>query len=718
MCLFVVLPPNIAIAESPISDKTHLQLKQIERLAAEHQDLNLVDSKEIERTNKYARNLFKDKNYEAGYLVIDSLIPIAIEHNNALLVARVYETKARAKFKQRLYVEAEKYFLEGLKFTNEDSSDSIKASAELNHQIAMTYKRRNEHEIAVEFHKKALSLYSQINNTIGIARAYKNIANSEHKLGNLLSGLDNIIKGLELHALIDNDKGHAESLMLAGRIYRNLHRYEASLEQVKQAHELHKQMGNLGKYAFSSNQMGQLYSQLKKFDQARMFYQTSIELPVEKVSTKTRADAYRELGIIGLNTNSFESAKQHVNKAINLYKSIENLEKQAISTRILGEIFFAEGKLAEAQDTYNLALEYALNSKLNVDINVVKILNRLGRVLIVLNIEKANNAFSEALKIGREKNFKEEVTFALQGLVTVNRLKGDYLKALDYSTELNLASEKLYEKSDRELLAFAKSQLDSHKMEIEIELLREKVQIDKLLLEQKNNEIEISQQANTISSLEITKNRYAIILLLCLLVIFGCLGLYFNRMFAASKKENAELDKLATRDPLTNCFNRRALFDSLGQYFAKKEPKDSFSIIMVDIDRFKKINDDYGHDIGDIVICSVADTLKKCVRKDDIVARYGGEEYCVALKNTPQLRALDIAEKMRTKIENYKLKNLQFTCSFGVSSTDSGAQTPDRVISQADKALLNSKRTGRNKVTNYSNDISKEFVMDKVREDA
>jgi len=157
-----------------------------------------------------------------------------------------------------------------------------------------------------------------------------------------------------------------------------------------------------------------------------------------------------------------------------------------------------------------------------------------------------------------------------------------------------------------------------------------------------------------------------------------------------SRNLNKKLDYLAARDPLTNCYNRRSLFELMKNDFDRINTLDDYSLIMADIDFFKNINTRHGHSVGDVVLRGVAKVLQTSIRHSDFVIRYGGEEFCVILPGSPQNKALEVAEVMRKKIEE--------SC-FGVTSIKFNAQAPRELIDQADMALYKSKGQGRNQVT-------------------
>ncbi|RYZ78585.1 MAG: GGDEF domain-containing protein, partial [Moraxellaceae bacterium] len=127
-----------------------------------------------------------------------------------------------------------------------------------------------------------------------------------------------------------------------------------------------------------------------------------------------------------------------------------------------------------------------------------------------------------------------------------------------------------------------------------------------------------------------------------------------------------------------------------------------YSCIMLDIDHFKRVNDTYGHNAGDEVIKMVASIVSELVRDVDLVARFGGEEFCIVLPGAPLAQACLIAERCRKKIAASVCNGIRITSSFGVTSKREGATTPNELIHQADQALYFSKQNGRNRVTNWA----------------
>ena len=171
-------------------------------------------------------------------------------------------------------------------------------------------------------------------------------------------------------------------------------------------------------------------------------------------------------------------------------------------------------------------------------------------------------------------------------------------------------------------------------------------------------------------------------------------------------KQNEELKGLATRDSLTGCLNRRAFLEIFeAELLSAQKRGYNLACLMCDIDRFKTINDTYGHSVGDRVIEQAAKLLQTAVRENDHICRYGGEEFCVLLPGLTSGEAATIAERMRATFETQMTSLAQLpetspiTASFGITDLLRGAQTLSELIDQADSALYRSKETGRNRVT-------------------
>lgn len=176
-----------------------------------------------------------------------------------------------------------------------------------------------------------------------------------------------------------------------------------------------------------------------------------------------------------------------------------------------------------------------------------------------------------------------------------------------------------------------------------------------------------------------------------------------------------QLEELALRDSLTGLFNSRYLWARMDEQWATgKREKSVSSLVLFDLDFFKRVNDKYGHPVGDELLKRVGQILQHAARKGDTVARVGGEEFIFFLPNTSATDAAAIAERIRntislTTMTTHRQQEIKITISAGVASTgDYTATTPQALYSQADKALYLAKEQGRNRV--ITSDISNQEI--------
>lgn len=167
---------------------------------------------------------------------------------------------------------------------------------------------------------------------------------------------------------------------------------------------------------------------------------------------------------------------------------------------------------------------------------------------------------------------------------------------------------------------------------------------------------------------------------------------------------NEELERISRTDGLTGLLNRKAWEEQLAKEFSRLQRyREECSIIIFDIDRFKKVNDRYGHSAGDEVIKRVAKITGECIRKTDFAGRCGGKKYAILLAHTSVSAAEILAERMRKKIESQVIKyedlSIKVTASFGVSQYNRTLKSATKWIDRADKALYLSKTSGRNRVS-------------------
>lgn len=168
-----------------------------------------------------------------------------------------------------------------------------------------------------------------------------------------------------------------------------------------------------------------------------------------------------------------------------------------------------------------------------------------------------------------------------------------------------------------------------------------------------------------------------------------------------TKKLLGKIEDIAMRDPLTGLLNRRYLYEYF-QYIKSTKSKRFFSFILCDLDHFKKINDNFGHDCGDYVLQKTAEIIKSKIRPGDLAGRWGGEEFLIILPGLEIHSAMEVAERIRLEIFDSDFswgdETFKISMSFGLSGSSLGDNHPCDIITYADERLYEAKNTGRNKV--------------------
>jgi diguanylate cyclase (GGDEF)-like protein len=160
----------------------------------------------------------------------------------------------------------------------------------------------------------------------------------------------------------------------------------------------------------------------------------------------------------------------------------------------------------------------------------------------------------------------------------------------------------------------------------------------------------------------------------------------------------------ALRDGLTRTYNKKFFLDRLETEFAyAKRHRGHLSLVLFDVDHFKRVNDTYGHLAGDAVLVSLARITQQMIRAEDVLARYGGEEFAIICRGIPLLNAGVVGERNRTAVEQatfeYQGRRLPVTISVGVAALpEAQVNSPQELIAECDEALYEAKRTGRNRV--------------------
>jgi diguanylate cyclase (GGDEF)-like protein len=190
--------------------------------------------------------------------------------------------------------------------------------------------------------------------------------------------------------------------------------------------------------------------------------------------------------------------------------------------------------------------------------------------------------------------------------------------------------------------------------------------------------------------------------------LVSALGLGFSVFWMTSMQLRLDLERLASTDPLTGLHNRRAfLIYCEKELMRSSRATEPFSLVLIDLDHFKQVNDRHGHDAGDAALCAVASQLRGAVRENDVLARWGGEEFIVLLPGASSEQAVHVAQRLRLCIESISLLRngrvdtwsaIRLAISAGVVTATGAIESLDSLLRTCDEALYSAKAAGRNTV--------------------
>ncbi len=305
--------------------------------------------------------------------------------------------------------------------------------------------------------------------------------------------------------------------------------------------------------------------------------------------------------------------------------------------------------------------------------------------------EEKLEVLNEILLHSNDLPIKESIDYCKQTIDLSKKLNNNKTEA-----DVYLILGYLYERQNdlKNALYFSKKHLTLintlHNMEIN-------ERFSKMQKKYENEKDQVSRQI-------IFRNTFMIAFLILLNIAFIIFNRYRKKLYAHRELEEAhdKLETIARKDPLTNLSNRRDMKEKIlyekNRFERSEKP---FVIIMSDIDFFKQVNDKFGHDCGDYVLKTISNILFSSIRKQDIVGRWGGEEFILLLPETNLKGGKIVAEKIRKKIYKtefiYQKNKIPIRMTFGVSVFKLHQEINECII-EADKALYKGKRNGRNKV--------------------
>ncbi|MBO9489386.1 diguanylate cyclase [Endozoicomonas sp. G2_1] len=468
--------------------------------------------------------------------------------------------------------------------------------------------------------------------------------------------------------------------------------YETSLNEIQQAYVDAFALDDKLLVAVINETYGAIYGYMAEYEKSIDYYHKALETyralnypAYIAEATYGLASTYRYWG-------KYQKAIEEFRNYQQILSYTPNVEVSYFAAYGLG-MTLAEDKQCQAALPV-ISQAFTLNGPKDYDAELYK---RRATCFIALNqLKEAEKALAQARDIlfGIEElngtSWQLDIVKIEAELAKAN---GNLEQAYDLLHSYQEKNEALYKKNASERLISVRASLEYERQKTEISLLKQQARVQSL-------EVVRKQQQNQ-------QQRYLIVFILLIVI-------YIATLLVTQRRNNAKMKQLTIIDPLSQVYNRRYMFEYLNSLVDGKEDKLSFALMVFDIDDFKKINDNFGHPIGDQVIKQVAKQAKKTLRQQDVFGRIGGEEFMAILPRIAAEQAHDIAERLLTaisqhgvplttgaKLEPVSSDRVEVTVSIGVANYSSTLADSQTLYSCADKALYQAKRAGKAQVVSY-----------------
>jgi|GEM_PF-713101 len=470
--------------------------------------------------------------------------------------------------------------------------------------------------------------------------------------------------------------------------------YDRALQHSLNAIRLAEALDDKPRMADSAYLIGYVHRNLRKFSLALEYFQLSARLAREASYQSRLANALNEIGNIYGMQGEIEAGMRLKMDALKIVEEIGDRYTQAAC---LNDI----GTLLAHQKKYSLALTYFQRAHaIDLELGQYRdIISCMLNIALCYNLtgrqEEAKQEIQNCIELARENNLNFELLNSLEGLAQTAYNLEEYKLAADNLFEAHRLKDEIFDQQSHAKLAELQAQYDTERKERQIQLLR-----NTLTLQELETQREFQAKRLLLAGIGV--------LLVVMLLVFRQYRhkATSNRIIQTKNRElqtaYEQLDRTARLDPLTELANRRDMLERLEterrRCIRSGRP---FSLILADIDNFKSINDQHGHDCGDAVLVSLAAQLRDAIRKQDTVARWGGEEFLLLLPDTRDEGGRILAEKIRSAVfaGPFRYQEIEMSLSITCGVAEYGLdESLDDCLKRADQALYVGKRDGKNRV--------------------
>jgi diguanylate cyclase (GGDEF)-like protein len=573
---------------------------------------------------------------------------------------------------------------------------SLKQKITYQHLLSDIYILQGQFNLTKEAATKGVLLALELSSpSLLISELLYNRGFSYENMGENSLATSDYESGLELAESLHDSVLIATGLINLGAIYYLTDRYEDSLIALNDAYNIAKQTDDEELKGSVNSELGILYAHLDRNKQSMVYYQQSYQH--YKKANKTIL-SLNSLVNIGMNY----LAEKEYDQAIKAFKTIIDESKGFTLNQIMYSTYSGlswanlkkEEPNPEASYQYLLLLKQYMGSIEKYDIELQYYIDEAYVLFEMKRFDEAIDSIARVEDILKAQmplgHLKMQTHISIVNLKSKTYYKlGQYLQAYELQEQRHALSQLLREKKYTQSVAEVRLTLEAKEADLQKKVLENKQTLQEISL----MEAEVKQEK---------QNLY--------LLYISVIALIFAWLLVKLVQGQKSLHKASSVDMLTGIANRRDLMRKGRKLlYQTKASKNNFSIIMLNIDHFKKVNDQFGHSAGDNVLKNLVELGEGFLRKTDVFGRFGGEEFVVFLPNTSTYQAKMIAERFRISVEKYDWKGnsdsqnlINITISIGVANSAdfSGEKSADltTLINRAENLLYQAKEQGRNRV--------------------
>lgn len=637
--------------------------------------------------NSLGNTYFEIKNYELALEYYNKVLRMSKELNNKDYEAKALNNIGEIYNRLESYDEALKYYKE-CKVISEIIGDNIvKGTSVLN--IGDIYYHFKDYENSEVYAKKGIQILEDANFKISQADGYQLLGKIYFKQNDNKKALEYFNKSLDLYDEISSKLYKIEVLIDIHKIYKKENEYEKAIDLLKEGLEISKELNEVGRISKICSLLAIIYENMDNYKEALTYYK--IFHDIEKEEGVLRQEQKLNSVKIHMKMEQTNSEKEiFKQKNIELEHKNDELEESYRKIQIIREI--------GQKITAKLNLEEIINMIYD---HINKLMDAHVFVLGLYDKDKEIISYKLCIKNGvklkpYDKEFNTKYSFAARCIEKKDTI---LINDLHYNLGEN------YDTFVSNLVVKNKANEELPKSIIYCPLIVENHALGMITVQSNNENAYDKHNLDTLKALA------------------SYIAIAINNAKESEKlsleikdrkkiqldlvKANEKLLKLAHIDPLTNILNRRRFIEVLNtQLNYCRRTSNYISLIMIDVDKFKEYNDNYGHLAGDSVLIKIANTIKDTLKRTtDYIARYGGDEFIVILPMTSCEGAISISEKIIKNIRSLKIEHKYtdvsdiVTLTLGVATMiPSKDNRVEELIHQADEALYIAKSKGRNRV--------------------